>query len=267
MNRTIVIGDIHGVFSGVENLLNKINPDSTDTIISVGDILDKGPDPDKVIELFRTLNVLVVMSNHDRRYIKFFKQGKRPEDITNPKHAEQYSKVYPDLIRWLSEHETEPYLYVGDTPKFIISHAGLLPNISLDSIVSKKHLIDEFIRVRWVDADTHKFVPLVKENGEYRPEHPNVVPWQYAYNGLEGIVIHGHNIVGPFPKIWTPYSKDGFEVTKPSERIAFSTLLETGVKAISIDTGAHKGWNLTALIIEESEIYFEQIEIDKCYAD
>ena len=42
MKRTIVIGDIHGCFDELSILFEMISLDKSDTVISCGDIIDKG---------------------------------------------------------------------------------------------------------------------------------------------------------------------------------------------------------------------------------
>lgn len=44
----IVIGDIHGCHDELQALLDAIGPDADDTIVSVGDLVDRGPEPIKV---------------------------------------------------------------------------------------------------------------------------------------------------------------------------------------------------------------------------
>lgn len=65
----IVIGDIHGCLSQLNHILEFVNPDSNETIITLGDYIDRGPDTkgviDRLIELGSTHNLAHLKGNHD----------------------------------------------------------------------------------------------------------------------------------------------------------------------------------------------------------
>lgn len=67
MNRTIVIGDIHGYYSVFENLLTVIKLTESDTLITLGDYVDRGPDSKSVIEKLLSLEckLIPILGNHD----------------------------------------------------------------------------------------------------------------------------------------------------------------------------------------------------------
>ncbi|MBA2646346.1 MAG: metallophosphoesterase, partial [Pyrinomonadaceae bacterium] len=50
--RTIVVGDIHGCFDELSDLLDKAELGEGDSIVSVGDLIVKGPKNREVMELF-----------------------------------------------------------------------------------------------------------------------------------------------------------------------------------------------------------------------
>ena len=49
---TVAVGDIHGNFSALKDLLDKVLPDmdKTDTLVFLGDYIDRGPDTRSCIE-------------------------------------------------------------------------------------------------------------------------------------------------------------------------------------------------------------------------
>ncbi|QEG39883.1 metallophosphoesterase family protein [Roseimaritima ulvae] len=67
--RTIAIGDIHGCRVALETLLDAITPSSEDTIITLGDYVDRGPDSRGVIErlisLSQTCHLVPLCGNHE----------------------------------------------------------------------------------------------------------------------------------------------------------------------------------------------------------
>ncbi len=50
----LIIGDIHGCYEEMQQLLDKVGLNAEDQIIALGDIVDRGPDPASVFEFFRS---------------------------------------------------------------------------------------------------------------------------------------------------------------------------------------------------------------------
>lgn len=53
--RLLYISDIHGQYSALAALLEKIKPASEDVLIFLGDYVDRGPDSRRVIDLLLQL--------------------------------------------------------------------------------------------------------------------------------------------------------------------------------------------------------------------
>jgi serine/threonine protein phosphatase 1 len=67
--RTIAIGDIHGCSIALRTLLAAINPQPDDTIVTLGDYVDRGPDSrgvlDQMIELVDRCELIPLLGNHE----------------------------------------------------------------------------------------------------------------------------------------------------------------------------------------------------------
>ncbi len=67
--RTLVIGDIHGYVSALDAVLAAAAPGSDDTVITLGDYVDRGPDSravvDRLIETARYCRLVPILGNHD----------------------------------------------------------------------------------------------------------------------------------------------------------------------------------------------------------
>lgn len=67
--RTLVIGDIHGFSAIFDTLLEAVAPTSQDSIITLGDYVDRGPDSrgvlDRLIQRFKTGQLIPLSGNHD----------------------------------------------------------------------------------------------------------------------------------------------------------------------------------------------------------
>lgn len=67
-SRVIVVGDIHGCFIELQHLLREVDFTHNDLLISVGDLVNRGPYPMQVLRFFRdTPNAYVVRGNHEAR--------------------------------------------------------------------------------------------------------------------------------------------------------------------------------------------------------
>ena len=68
-NRTIAIGDIHGCADALQSLLSVIQPESSDTLITLGDYVDRGPNSAGVIsmmtDLITSCTLVPLLGNHE----------------------------------------------------------------------------------------------------------------------------------------------------------------------------------------------------------
>jgi serine/threonine protein phosphatase 1 len=69
MPRTIAIGDIHGCSTALAALISAIDPKPDDTIITLGDYVNRGHDSkgviDQLLDLRRACNLIPLLGNHD----------------------------------------------------------------------------------------------------------------------------------------------------------------------------------------------------------
>ena len=69
MGRTIAIGDIHGCSEALRTLLKTIRPQGDDTIVCLGDYIDRGPNSRDVIEqifqLRQQCELITLLGNHE----------------------------------------------------------------------------------------------------------------------------------------------------------------------------------------------------------
>lgn len=67
--RTIAIGDVHGCSAALDAVVAAIEPTRDDTLVLLGDLVDRGPDSrgvlDSVLELRRRCRVITIRGNHD----------------------------------------------------------------------------------------------------------------------------------------------------------------------------------------------------------
>lgn len=138
--RTLIIGDIHGCFDELSELISIFNPQYGDKIITVGDVIGKGPKPNECIELLIKLNAQVVMGNHE-----FFFNERISQNKPLPETYEIDSKYHSWIANLPVKIETDNY---------IILHAGFYPPLGFE-----KTSVASMIAIRNVIAPDKKIVP------------------------------------------------------------------------------------------------------------
>lgn len=83
-NRIIAIGDIHGCSVALRILLDAIAPTQEDTIVSLGDLVDRGPNSKAVIEMLLEMrdkcNLVLIQGNHEDMMLEVVKQVEPPQE-------------------------------------------------------------------------------------------------------------------------------------------------------------------------------------------
>ena len=123
MGRTIAIGDVHGCAREFDKLLKKLNPQKSDRIIQLGDLINKGPDSHEAIKIARAYDIQTVMGNHENRML-FAKQEKGQKNLYG------YNKnTYNQLSQsdWKYLKQLPEFIY-KDRLKIIFVHGGFVPN-------------------------------------------------------------------------------------------------------------------------------------------
>jgi serine/threonine protein phosphatase 1 len=119
--RTIIVGDIHGCYTELVELLDQIGAQPDDLLISVGDLVDRGPAPGEVVRLFRERpNSVALAGNHERKHVRgIFSYA---QEITRLQLADEYA----DTVDWM---RTLPYYFENDDVRVV--HAALVPGLAL----------------------------------------------------------------------------------------------------------------------------------------
>ena len=142
------IGDIHGELGKLERLLDKLEPllGSEDTILFIGDYIDRGPDSkgvvDLVLQLPESINVITLRGNHEQLLLdaRNFFQGQR--DMSSDlaylwfsNGADQTLASYPPQTtgRWYDRIPPEHWAFFESTlmeaeiGHYHFVHAGIVP--------------------------------------------------------------------------------------------------------------------------------------------
>ena len=120
------VGDIQGCYDPLQRLLEQVNFDpASDTLVCVGDLVNRGPKSLKVVRLLRSLGPAceTVLGNHDIHLLAMI------YGIRKPRPNDTLSKLLnapelPEIAEWL---RGLPLLIQNKSDKSIVCHAGIYP--------------------------------------------------------------------------------------------------------------------------------------------
>jgi hypothetical protein len=167
MGRTIVVGDIHGCFDELTDLLGMLNLKPDDRVIAVGDLIAKGPKNRAVLDLLMSdRRFSSVVGNHDR----IIRQKLRGEPVRlNRDQRRVLKELGPDPGAYESFLRSLPFTI--DLGSHLIVHAGIRPGVDLD-----KQMASDMTEIRTMGAD---------------PPRRRGLPWYSVYRGPQTILF-GH---------------------------------------------------------------------------
>jgi calcineurin-like phosphoesterase family protein len=167
LSRTVVVGDIHGCYDELTELLEKVGLTEDDRVVAVGDLITKGPKNREVLDLFMTdPRFRTVIGNHDlaiRRKWNGEKLKLRSAQKATHKELKADKETYLPLLNRLP--------FIIDLGTHLVVHAGLRPNVELYS-------------------QTTEDMTLMRTLGKDREKHDGT-PWYEVYDG-DKVVLFGH---------------------------------------------------------------------------
>jgi diadenosine tetraphosphatase ApaH/serine/threonine PP2A family protein phosphatase len=167
MGRTIVIGDIHGCFDELTDLLNLFELERDDRVIAVGDLIVKGEKNREVLDLFVDDDRFSsVIGNHDRALRQYWRG--EPVPLTE---AQEATRIELEFNRERYSKYLQSLPYMIDLGSHLVVHAGLRPGVPLD-----RQAASDLTELRTMGAN---------------PSRRKGVPWYAVYRG-EKIVLFGH---------------------------------------------------------------------------
>ncbi len=215
--RVIIYGDIHGCLDELKKLRKKIKPRDGDIEISVGDLVNKGPQSIETLRYIQKKGILSVVGNNEIKIMKFYKKSKQK--------GEGFLKTLRNFEQQvLSTMSVQDYHFLKSLPYFIkiknltILHGGIPNGVKLRDSMSDDDK-EALTLMRYLDKDYH---PIPYKNIEDRSAF-----WSEVYNGREGFIVFGHH----------PFKEPKIEE-----------------HAIGIDTGAVYGGYLSAIVFNQNSL-------------
>lgn len=190
--RIAVIGDVHGQKKALNKMLRKLEKHGVNRIISVGDLVDRGPDSQGCVEIFRTRTfkaldgkdrrLEMVLGNHEDSHIRTKLGIAWPGEkvvFKTSKNPEVFHSLKPEDWAFLLEQE---YVLYDRTLNVTVLHGGVMP---------------EDQAIGWMNRDR---ASLLSRTGYVGPKGERLKPyerssrfWTDKYDGRFGRVVYGHS--------------------------------------------------------------------------
>lgn len=177
--RLIAVGDIHGCHHEFSDLLQLLELEGADRVVLLGDIVNRGPDSIKVIDLARAAGCVSLLGNHELRLLKFRKTGDRK--YMKEHDLETFDALRPDDWTYL---ESMLLTYQEADLNTVFVHGGFLPNEPW-----QKQPAEVVTRIQVVDKEGR---------ARKRADEPDAPPWADLWGGPP-FVVYGHT---PRPEIY-----------------------------------------------------------------
>jgi serine/threonine protein phosphatase 1 len=127
--RVIAIGDVHGCAKALSALVADIDPQADDTLVILGDCIDRGPDSrgaiEELLRLRKVCRVVPLLGNHEEMMLNHLDGRPQPDnwlDFGGAAVLKSYTRAdgtldipaaHVDFLRtWGDWHETDTHFFV-----------------------------------------------------------------------------------------------------------------------------------------------------------
>lgn len=140
--RILAIGDIHGCSRALQTLLDAVRPVADDTIVVLGDLIDRGPDSkavvDKLLLLSRQCTLIGICGNHEEMMLQSLERGSprllwigAGADATLRSYGGTLAQVpqeHIDFLQSLRDHwQTDTHIFVHGNINSVLSLEQQVP--------------------------------------------------------------------------------------------------------------------------------------------
>lgn len=174
--RLLLIGDVHGCYDELKELLERCNAlNEKTTIILTGDLVNKGPKNVETVSFARRIGAFSVRGNHDQSALEEINHRRKNEAV-----REKFKWIFDmelDDEKYLEELPYTITIPLKDSKSLIVVHGGLVPGIRLEN---QRHC--DMVTLR-------NYIP---EQLQGTSDIAVGVPWASAWEGPEHAVF-GHD--------------------------------------------------------------------------
>jgi serine/threonine protein phosphatase 1 len=177
--RLFAVGDIHGCHTEFAELLSRLALEKTDRLVLLGDLINRGPDSSKVIDLARAHGAISLLGNHELRFLKYRRTGDKK--FLKDGDSVTHQALRPDDWAYL-----EAMRITFEVPELntVFVHGGFLPGQPW-----QRQPPEVVTRIQVIDR-----------NGQpaKRADEPGAPLWADLWSGPP-FVIYGHT---PRPEVY-----------------------------------------------------------------
>lgn len=226
MSKLWAIGDIHGFSLAFSRLLDTIQPEHDDMIVTLGDYIDRGPDSrgvlDRVIRLKKECQLKTLRGNHEQMLLDL---------LAREKNGTLYTPIWKSFFSKKQELQLKDWLDLGGR-QTLQSYGPLTTRISQ---IPQEHL--DFMASTELYFETADFLFM---HAAY------VAELEMAAQPQEMLLYHRLRVSVPGPHISGKKAYVGHSAQKSGE------ILDCG-HLVCIDTRLYGGGWLTAVEVQTGE--------------
>lgn len=193
----LIIGDIHGCWAELQELIHLAGLAGGDEIIAIGDFVDRGPESHRVLDFFNAqTHTRAIQGNHERKHVRSAR-GEVKAALSQRITRQQLGDAYANALAFL---ESLP-LYI-ELPEAIVVHGYWEPGLSIaeqretvlaGTMGGEKHLRENYDRPWYELYDGDKPI-LVGHHDYLRNRQPLV--YRDRVFGIDTSCCHGGALTG-----------------------------------------------------------------------
>jgi diadenosine tetraphosphatase ApaH/serine/threonine PP2A family protein phosphatase len=170
--RLIAIGDIHGCHLEFAELLARLKLVPADRVILLGDLINRGPDSNGVIDLAREANARSLLGNHELRLLKY--RRTRDKELLKSGDLKTFEKLRPEDWAFI---DAMPLTMEEPALNTVFVHGGFLPHEPWQQ----------------QPAEVVTRIQVIDRNGRpaKRADEPDAPAWADLWSGPP-FVVYGH---------------------------------------------------------------------------
>jgi serine/threonine protein phosphatase 1 len=193
----LVVGDIHGCYAELLDLVDCAGLGPGDELLAVGDLVDRGPEARQVFDFFcRRSWATSILGNHERKHLRWAR-GQLDPALSQRIARFQLGDDYPAFLNFAAALSL-----FRELPEALVVHGFWEPGLTLDqqrdtvlvgTLTGEQYLYEKFKRPWYELYDGPK--PLLVGHHDYRRDGQPLV-WRDRVFGLDTGCVHGGRLTG-----------------------------------------------------------------------